>query len=163
MTQSEYLEDSTTHRRTIVRNAILYGPFALVGAGLFLHSLSGLLAGSVGALFPAVIIGILTTAFGVEALGALRDLRAEPITTTGKVRRTWSRGGLFWFFRSHYMYVDKHVFTVHPLTSMSIQAGDTVEVVHWPHTKTVIRVRLLEQAPSASQRFQPEPPSGSPR
>ena len=33
-----------------------------------------------------------------------------------------------------------------------LKSGDTVEVDHWPHTKTVLRVRLLAQG------TQPEPP-----
>ena len=142
MTDVEYLEESTTHRRTIVRNAIVYTPLAFAAAALFMYSLGGVLAGNLGALFPLLIIGALTLAFVVESTAALRDLRAEPTTTTGVVRRTWSRGGLLWFFRSHYMFVDKTVFTVQPVTELSVQPGDTVEVEHWPHTKTVIRVRV---------------------
>src|SRR5262249_61432981 len=99
--------------------------------------------------------------FGVEGTAALRDLKAEPTTTQGMVRRTWSRGGLLWFFRSHYMFVDKTVFTVNPITELSVQAGDTVEVEHWPHTKTVIRVRVLERG-NLNPDARPWPPNRSP-
>ena len=146
MTQGEYLEERADHRRIVMRMAALNAPCALLAASFFALSLVSFLDGAVGAILPMTILGVIAIAFASEATAAVRDLRTPaPVTMTGEVRRTWSRGGLMWFFRSHYMYVDKTVFTVSPVTSLSVQPGDTVEVEHWPHTKTVIRIRLVKQ------------------
>jgi hypothetical protein len=152
MTKPEYLEESPDSRQSLKRMAMMHVPLAAVVFALFGVSFSSFLGGSFGAVFPMVILGILSWAFTVESLSAIRDLRSEPVTMTGEVRRTWSRGSLFWFFRSHYVYVDKVVFSVNAVTGLSLQPGDTIEVEHWPHTKHVVRLRLVEQASSRSQR-----------
>jgi hypothetical protein len=136
--------------------ALTHVPLAAAVFTLLGVSFSSFLGGSIGAIFPMIILAVLSWAFTVEALSAIRDLRAEPVTTTGKVRRTWSRGTLLWWFRSHYVYVDKIVFSVTAVTGLSLQPGDTIEVEHWPHTKTVIRLRLVEQASTRTQRVSTE-------
>jgi len=145
-TGPEELEVRTNTRRTLVRMAVLYVPLAVACFGIALYSLSHFLGGATGAIVPAFFVGIFAFAFTVEGLAAVRDLRsAGPVTSQGMVRRTWSRGGLLWFFRSHYMFAGDTVYTVEPLTSVTVRPGDTVEVDHWPHTKTVVAVRLLSQ------------------
>lgn len=138
-------------RRTLVRMAVLYVPLALATAAVAAYSFSHFLAGSTGAIIPAIFVGLFAFAFTVEGVAAVRDLRsAGPVTSQGMVRRTWSRGGLLWFFRSHYVFAGDTVYTVAPLTSVTLRAGDTIEVDHWPHTKTVIAVRLLSQGSGAA-------------
>jgi len=145
-TGPEELEVRTNTRRTLVRMAVLYVPLAVICIAVALYSFSHFLGGATGAIVPAFFVGIFAFAFTVEGLAAVRDLRsAGPVTSQGMVRRTWSRGGLLWFFRSHYMFAGDTVYSVEPLTSVTVRAGDTVEVDHWPHTKTVIAVRLLSQ------------------
>jgi hypothetical protein len=163
MTQADYLEERASHRRTLQRMAVAYTPLTLISGWLFIISLRSFIGGAVGAILPLIILGLLTAAFAVEGISALRDLRAEPTAMTGQVRRTWSRGGLLWFFRSHYMFVDKTVFTVAPLTALSVEPGDTVEVEHWPHTKTVIRVRLTERGQPQPRGWLSDGPSRSSR
>jgi hypothetical protein len=156
MSKPEYLEENPNSRQALKRQALMHVPLGLIVFGLFAVSFSSFLGGSLGAVFPGIVLAILSWAFVVEAMSALRDLRAEPVTTTGMVRRVWSRGSLLWFFRSHYVYVDKVVFSVDAVTGLSVQPGDTVEVEHWPHTKTVIKFRLVEQASSRTQRVSAE-------
>ncbi len=154
-TQAEELESRDDTQRALLRMAVTCIPLAIVAGVVGLYSLGNFLGGATGAIVPTVIIGIFTFAFAVEGVSALRDLRSEPVTSVGPVRRTWSRGGLLWFFRSHYMHVDKNVYTVKPLTAVSVHPGDTVEVDHWPHTKTVLRVRLIShgaQSDAAGRR-----------
>jgi hypothetical protein len=143
-TGSEELEVRPNTRRTLVRMAVLYVPLAIACVAVALYSFSHFLGGATGAIVPAFFVGIFAFAFTVEGLAAVRDLRsAGPVTSQGMVRRTWSRGGLLWFFRSHYMFAGDTVYTVEPLTSVTVRTGDTVEVDHWPYTKTVVAVRLL--------------------
>ena len=146
-------------RRTLVRMAVLYVPLALTCVAVALYSFSHFLGGAAGAIVPAFFVGIFAFAFTVEGLAAVRDLRsAGPVTSQGMVRRTWSRGGLLWFFRSHYMFAADTVYTVEPLTSVTVRAGDTVEVDHWPHTKTVVAVRLLSHGSGAVDPGDARPP-----
>ena len=137
-------------RRTLVRMAALYVPLAFASAAITAYAFSNFLGGATGAIIPAFFVGLFAFAFTVEGAGAIRDLRsAGPVTSQGVVRRTWSRGGLLWFFRSHYVFAGDTVYTVAPLTAVSVRPGDTVEVDHWPYTKTVVAVRLLAQGSGA--------------
>ena len=129
-----------------MRIAVLNTPCALGAGALFSMSLASFLGGSLGAILPMILLAVITLSFASEAYSASRDLRATPVAMPGEVRRTRSRGSLMWFFRSHYRLVDKVVFTVSPVTSLSVQPGDTVEVEHWPYSKTVIRVHMVSQA-----------------
>lgn len=156
-TEPEVLETNDQTHRALKRTAVLYVPLAVISGIFALYAISNFLNGSTGAIIPAIFVSIFAFSFAVLGLSAIRDLRgAEPITTRGPVRRTWSRGGLLWFFRSHYMYVGNDVFTVRALTAVSVHPGDTVEIDHWPHTKHVLRVRLLSNGSGGEAA--PEPP-----
>jgi hypothetical protein len=117
----------------------------------FAWTLSNFLGGAGGALIPTILTGIVTAAVAHETWSATRDLNAEPVTTVATVRRTWSRGTLLFWFRSYYVFADKNVYEVSPLTSLHLQPGDRIEVEYLPHTRTVIRMRLVQQAPPPSR------------
>lgn len=163
MTAPEYLEERPDHRRAVRRMLAMNAPLTLAFGALFAWSLSNFLGGAGGAIIPTVILGIVTASVAHEAVTAAQDLNATPVTTTARVRRTWSRGGLLWWFRSYYVFADNKVFEVLPVTSLHLQPGDTIEVEHWPHTRTVIRVRLLEQAPPRARRDDPPDAGARPR
>ena len=59
------------------------------------------------------------------------------------------------------MYVGNDVFTVRALTAVSVHPGDTVEIDHWPHTKHVLRVRLLSNG-SGGSAIDPAPEAPRP-
>ncbi|MEI6664600.1 MAG: hypothetical protein WCL53_00425 [Chloroflexota bacterium] len=160
-TDHEVLETNDQTRPALVRMVVMYAPLALLATIFAIYALSNFMAGATGAIIPAIFLGIFAFAFATLALSAIRDLRgAEPVTARGPVRRTWSRGGLLWFFRSHYMYVGNDVFTVRALTSVSVHPGDAVEIDHWPHTKHVLSVRLLSSGSGGSTS---EPTPEAPR
>ncbi len=140
----ELIGEDPGHRRTLWRMILMYGPLAALAATLGAISLRAMLGGSGGASIPLVILLVLLAALSFQALTALRDLRAEPMFTRGEVTRTWSKGGVLWFFRSHYVMVDRQVFVMAPEIWIQLAEGDVVECHHWPHTKTVIRVLLLK-------------------
>jgi len=147
----ELLEERPKHRRTVIRQAVTYTPaavFVLVLLGISLFSIAG---GSYGAIIPAVILGLVSLALVSQSVAALRDLFGEPTTTTGVIRRAWSKGMLLGFFRSYYILVGKAVFDVGVVVNAQVQEGDRLEVQHWPHSKTVISVRKL-RADRSSQR-----------
>lgn len=152
MTEPEYLEDRPDYRRAVQRMLLLNAPLTVAFGLAFLWTLSNFLGGTGGALIPTILLGIVTAAVLHETWSATRDLNAEPITSTAQVRRTWSRGTLLWWFRSYYVFADNKVFEVSPVTSLHLQPGDRIEVEHLPHTRTVVRLRMLEQAPARPRR-----------
>ncbi len=131
------------HRRTLQRMALMYTPLTVAAAVIAAISLVSVLDGALGAIIPLVILGAVTLALGYQAITALRDLRSEPMFTRGEVQRAWAKGGVLWFFRSHYLMVNRQVFVLPPEIWVQLAEGDVVECHHWPHTKTTIRLLLL--------------------
>ena len=154
----ESLEVRERPQRTLQRMAWMYTPLALVALGLFSVSLWNLIAGNIGAIFPAVFLGVVAFALAYQAVTAIRDLRAEPMTTTGEVQRSWSKGApMLWFVKSHYLRVAGRIFVVGPVTQLEVHEGDVVQVEHWPHTNTVREVRRLQRAPVEPTRDRRRP------
>ena len=140
----EMLGEMPSSRQKLWRMAALYVPLAVGGLALTGISLRALAGGSAGAVIPLTIMLIVTGALLFQAVTALRDLRAQPMFTRGEVHRTWSKGGVLWLFRSHYVMIDRQVFVMAPEVWVLLGEGDIVECHHWPHTKTLIRVMLVK-------------------
>jgi len=124
-------------RVSVIRSALLYTPFflaALAGGGALIWSLAGDFEG--GGVVGVVILGVVALLTGYQSIQALRDLFAEPVETRGVVKRKWSRSDFF-VARSHYLMVKRNVFRVEPLHFIDTDLGDTVSVIHYPHTATV--------------------------
>jgi hypothetical protein len=139
----ELLEERRRHRLTVIRMALLYTPGAIIVLALLAISVVSVFQGSLGALIPAVILGLIGAALTTQAIAALRDLPAEPTTTTGTIRRAWSKGLILGLFRTYYVLVNRAVFDISIVSFAQVQEGDRLEVHHWPHTKTVISVYKL--------------------
>lgn len=139
----ELVGENTGHYRTLLRMVLMYGPLTVGALALFMVPLTALMGGTVGAVIPLFIVGALLIALAFQATMAIRDLRSQPLFTRGEVQRTWSKGGLLWFFRSHFVMVNRQVFVVPPEMWVRIGEGEMVEAHHWPHTRTVIRMLLL--------------------
>ena len=140
----ELIGEDSGHRRTLWRMALMYTPLTVGTGALATISLLSLLGGGVGAVVPLVILAAVTGALAYQAIAALRDLAAKPTFTRGEVQRAWTKGGLLWFFRSHYLMVNRQVFVLPPEIWVQLAEGDVIECHHWPHTKTAIRVLLLQ-------------------
>jgi hypothetical protein len=143
-TGGELLEERRRHRWAVIRMAAIYTPGAVLVLLLLGISLWALAHGSIGAIVPALILGLVGTALTVQAVAALRDLFAAPTTTTGTIRRAWSKGMMLGFFRTYYVLVSKAVFDLSLVSYSQLQEGDQLEVHHWPHTKAVISVYKLK-------------------
>ncbi|MCY3656591.1 MAG: J domain-containing protein [Chloroflexi bacterium] len=155
----ELVGENTAHRRTLLRMVLMYGPLAVGALALFMVPLTALIGGTVGAVIPLIIVGALLIALTFQATMALRDLRSRPLFTRGEVQRTWSKGGLLWFFRSHFVMVNRQVFVVPPEMWVRVGEGEMVEVHHWPHTRTVIRMLLLHGSDEELAALDPESPT----
>ena len=139
----ELVGENAGHRRTLQRMLLMYGPLTLGALALLLVPLLSLLGGTVGAVIPLAIVAAMVVALAFQAVMASRDLRADPLFTRGEVQRAWTKGGLLWFFRSHFVMVNRQVFVVPPEMWVRVGEGEMVECHHWPHTRTVIRLLLL--------------------
>ena len=155
----ELVGENTAHRRTLLRMVLMYGPLAVGALALFMVPLTALIGGTVGAVIPLIIVGALLIALTFQATMALRDLRSRPLFTRGEVQRTWSKGGLLWFFRSHFVMVNRQVFVVPPEMWVRVGEGEMVEAHHWPHTRTVIRMLLLHGSDEELAALDPENPT----
>ena len=143
MMRQELLGEVAGHRRTLLRMVAMYSPLTAGAGVLCVVSLTAVLGGSYGALVPLIILLLVAGAAFFQLLSALRDLRAEPTFSRGEVTRLWTKGGLFWFFRSHYTTINRQVFVMAPEIWVQLVEGNTIECHHWPHTRTLIRVVLL--------------------
>jgi hypothetical protein len=151
------LEERQNHRRTVIRQAIMYTPGAIIVIVLLSISVWSIIQGSYGALLAAFILTLVTLALVTQSIAAIRDLFAAPTTTTGLIRRAWTKGFWLGLFRSHYVLVGRSVFDVGIVVYSQIQEGDRLEIEHWPHSKTVIRVHKLPAEPDpAASRSRPD-------
>ena len=142
--RAELLGEMEDHRRSIARMALMYGPLTLVLLALWAAPLTAVLDGQGAALIPLAILGVFVLAAAFQLATALRDLRARPTFIRGEVRRAWTKGGLLWFFPSHFVMVGRsHVFVTRPDVWLQVKEGEVLECHHWPHTRTLIRVWRL--------------------
>ena len=139
----EMIEERPLDRRLLVRNAAIYAPTSFVVVALLLLALGALFSGNAGAVLPAIILGIVAFAVLYELTAAVRDLRAEPITTEGTIDRIWKKSKLLIFGRQDYMMIDRKVFEVGVLAATELVEGQRVSIRHWPHTMRVITIERI--------------------
>jgi hypothetical protein len=87
----------------------------------------------------------MTLLLGYQVVQSLRDLASKTVETVGQVDRLWSRNE-FMLFRNTYIFVEGNVFRLAPEEQAGVKLGDTVRVVHYPHTSTVQSVERVEPA-----------------
>ncbi|MFN8584147.1 MAG: hypothetical protein U0446_02310 [Dehalococcoidia bacterium] len=160
----ELLEERRNHRRSVIRQAVVYTPCAVAVLVLLGISLWNVAIGHYGALIAATVLALIAVAVVYQSFAALRDLGSQPVATTGMVRRAWTKGMFLGFIRSHYILVQRAVFDISIVSYTQLNEGDEVEVRHWPHTKTVIEVRKLKvgtlgaaRAEATRRAFEPQP------
>ena len=105
-----------------------------------MDTLTGVLSG--GRIVVLIIVGCIALLFGYQVVQSLRDLFSNVTETTGVVERRWSRNEFF-LFRSSYIFVDRDIFRLEPEQYIFVDVGDTVRVVHYPHTSTVASIEVL--------------------
>ncbi|MSP22525.1 MAG: hypothetical protein EXR66_05855 [Dehalococcoidia bacterium] len=156
------VEEPGERRHVLTRKVLVYTPLALAfGAGAAV-ALYYAFTNSLGALVGAAIFGLPAFAFAYEAVTALRDLRARPTTTRGTIARMWNKGTVLWMTRAFYMLVDlppaqgkdpkQRFFVISQVAYLQLEEGRTVEIEHWPHTNTIVRLGLVESSRPARSR-----------
>ena len=130
----------------IGRSGLLFAPFfALSAAALGLIIADSVRQGfGVGSAIGVVLVGFVALLLGFQVVQSIRDLFARTVETIGVVVRRWSRNE-FMLFRNGYIFVENHVFRLEPEEYIDINLGDTVRVVHYPHTSTVESVEVVSK------------------
>jgi hypothetical protein len=141
----DVVQEGARDRRGLVRMVLLHAPFVVGSAVGALWLLLLLLGGEGGAIIGLVLAGLVLFATVFQAVTGLRDLRAEPVTTIGIVLRKRRPGIFLTLGRTHYLRLREGAFVVSVPAYHELQEGDEVEIDHWPHTRRVIRVRLLRR------------------
>ncbi len=139
-------EEISLARRRLVRDAIIYTPIFVAVLVAWAVALAGVIRqGGGGGVFLLVLLTLVALLVGFQSLQSLRDLRSTLVTSEGEVRRKWRRAE-FLLFPAYYLYLNRNVFRITPLTYHQVQPGDFVAVLHYPHTSTVVSVTRLRRS-----------------
>ena len=131
-------------RATVLRSPLLYTPFLLV----VLVALTFLLRSTVdegasgGRIVALVMMSSVALLLVYQVIQSARDLFSRTVETIGPVERRWSRSDLL-LFRNSYIFVGRNVFRLPPEQFAEIGLGDTVRIVHYPHTAAVEAIEVV--------------------
>lgn len=143
MTTPDVIEANPKHRQAVLRRAALLVPGALFATALFAYALA-----PPQSLIMVFLVGVFTIPLDLEAISVIRDLRAQPIVTEGRIDRLWSKARFTFVGRVHYVIVDRRLFEVGPVAGAELRLGDLVRMEHWPHSHTLVSVTRLASAPA---------------
>ena len=128
---------------SVLRSALIFAPFLAVTLVAFAFIVvdvadEGLTGGRVVGM---AMVGVVALMLTYQVVQSLRDLVAQPVETTGLVERTWSRNDFF-LFRNTYVFVERNVYRVPPEQRVHMASGDSVRIVHYPHTGAVVTIEV---------------------
>ncbi len=138
------VEAGPSARATVLRSLLLFTPFLLV----VLVALTFLLRSTVdegasgGRIVALVLMGSVALLLVYQVVQSVRDLFSRMVETIGRVERRWSRSDLL-LFRNSYIFVGRNVFRLPPEQFVEIGLGDTVRIVHYPHTAAVEAIEVV--------------------
>ena len=122
--------------RSVVRSAAIWTPIFIASTALGV-AFALIALDSPGAWVSFAIAALIALLSGVSALGALRDIYAEPIQTTGVIERKWRKSDAL-FFRGHYILCQKRVFRIpREVYDELPEVGAGVLLEHYPHTSAL--------------------------
>ena len=131
-------------RATVLRSLLLYTPFLLVVlvALTFLFRSTVDEGASGGRIVALVMMSSVALLLVYQVIQSARDLFSRTVETIGRVERRWSRSNLL-LFRNSYIFVGRDVFRLPPEQFAEIGLGDTVRIVHYPHTAAVEAIEVV--------------------
>lgn len=137
----------------VLRSALLFTPFfVVVLVALVVLVLDTAGAGATtGRVIALVLVGFVALLLAYQVVQSVRDLFSRLTETTGPVERCWSRNE-FMLFRNSYVFVGKNVYRLTPEQFLDIELGDTVRIVHYPHTSAVESIEVVEKASQAGRQ-----------
>lgn len=141
-------------RGRVIRDAIIYTPLFAASAAALLLMIVGVWDRAPVAMVLLLGVGFL---FGYQSIQSLRDMRQEPATVKGRVARRWTKRDAF-VAKSHYIAIEKSIFRIPVQSYLDVRVGDSVTIVAYPHTGTVLSV---ERAPRDETAEEPKKPAAS--
>jgi hypothetical protein len=140
-------------RARVIRDAVIYTPLFLLVLAMLLLMVAGIWDRAPVAMVLLAVVGFL---FGYQSIQSLRDLREQPQTVSGVVERRWTKRDAF-VAKSHYIAVNKGIFRIPIESYLDVKQGDTVTVVAYPHTGTVVSVDRTERTEPVEEPKAPAP------
>jgi hypothetical protein len=139
-------------RTAVLRAALLFTPFLAIAVLAFVLLVQDAAdqGWSGGRIIGIVLVSSVALLLGYQVVQSTRDLFGRTIETTGRVERRWSRNEFF-LFRNGYIFVGRNVFRLEPERFVEIDLGDTVRIVHYPHTNTVESIEVLGREKRADE------------
>ena len=138
---------AATARGRLVRTMVIWGPLFILSLGALLFwTFDRLFLGgdNGGTWFLVIVLLVLTTLFGFQAIQALLDYVGEPKTEEGLITRRWSRSDSI-VMRTHYIRIGKHILHGDAFLLDGIREGDFVEATFYPHSAVLVWVEKREQ------------------
>ncbi len=134
-------------RATVLRSALLFTPFLAVTlvAFAFIIREAAEEGASGGVIVGLILVGLVALLRMYQVVQSVRDLFSQPVEMTGLVERSWSRNDFF-LIRNSYIFVRRNVYRLHPEQFIDVDLGDTVRIVHYPHTAAVETMEVVERA-----------------
>ncbi len=137
---------ASSARMAVLRSALIFSPFLALSLLALVYVASSLVdeGASLGGVVGVSLLGFVTLLFAYQVVQSVRDLFSQTVETIGLVARQWSRNEFF-LFKNGYIFVENNVFRLEPEEYIRIKLGDTVRVVHYPHTSTVVSAEVTRQ------------------
>ena len=137
----------------VLRSALVFTPVlavALVALWFIAQEMSD--KGSSGRLvIMLVVIGSVVLLLAYQVVQSLRDLFSRTVETVGVINRCWTKNDFF-LFRNTYIFVERDVYRLSPEQAVAIDSGDSVRIVHFPHTGAVETIEVIARADEEARR-----------
>ncbi|MGH2634034.1 MAG: hypothetical protein ACRDG3_11540 [Tepidiformaceae bacterium] len=137
-------------RGGLIRSAVLWMPLFLVCLGGTLFYLVDVLTGSSygGTWVLVVILAILATLFGFQAIQSAMDLTGPPSEESGYVERRWSRRDSL-VMQTQYLRLGRRILRGDGDMLAAIKEGDYVDVTFYSHSAVIVWVEKQKAPPDA--------------
>lgn len=137
----------------VLRSALVFTPVlavALVALGYIAQEIADK-GSSGGRVVALVLIGFVALLLAYQVVQSLRDLFSRTVETVGVVDRCWTKNDFF-LFRNSYIFVEQDVYRLSPELSVTVDSGDSVRIVHYPHTGAVETIEVVARAGEEAER-----------
>lgn len=137
----------------VLRSALVFTPVlavALVALGYIAQEIADK-GSSGGRVVALVLIGFVALLLAYQVVQSLRDLFSRTVETVGVVDRCWTKNDFF-LFRNSYIFVERDVYRLSPELSVTVDSGDSVRIVHYPHTGAVETIEVVARAGEEAER-----------
>ena len=137
----------------VLRSVLVFAPVlavALVALGFVVQEMADK-GSSGGRVVALVLIGSVALLLGYQVVQSLRDLFSRTVETVGVVDRCWTKNEFF-LFRNTYIFVGRDVYRLSPEHAVTVASGDSVRIVHYPHTGAVETIEVVARAGEEAER-----------